>query len=232
MDAAVKAVVKAIPAGDWQAHEDGLIAETVHCMGKTNRAFRLVVIRRPVQLNLLTGAQEKAERYTLIASNRTESAKETVDWYRQRGEASENRIKELKVGFGMERLPCGDFGANAVFFRIGALAYNLFVLFKRLALSETWRKHQGPATVEGGGLCKNRKIGRKRWVRDRKKRVKRSRRPFRTLRCRKTAPRPKETPQARTPSRILGNIQDVDLYPLKRSGWCTAGHRPTVRRRY
>ena len=58
MDVAVKAVVKAIPAGDWQAHEDGLIAETVHCMGKTNRAFRLVVIRRPVQLNLLTGAEE------------------------------------------------------------------------------------------------------------------------------------------------------------------------------
>jgi len=78
MDAAVKVAVKAIPAGDWQAHEDGLMAETVHCMGKTNRAFRLVVIRRPVQLNLLTGAQEKAERYTLIASNRTESAKETV----------------------------------------------------------------------------------------------------------------------------------------------------------
>jgi len=42
----------------------------------------------------------------------------------------------------MERLPCGDFGANAVFFRIGALAYNVFVLFKRLALSEMWRKHQ------------------------------------------------------------------------------------------
>ncbi|MCA9422831.1 MAG: hypothetical protein KC592_17565 [Nitrospira sp.] len=42
--------------------------------------------------------------------------------------------KELKIGFGMERLPCGTFAANAVFFRIGVLAYNLFVLFKMLAL--------------------------------------------------------------------------------------------------
>ena len=44
---------------------------------KTNRAFRLVVIRRPVQLNLLTGEGEKAERYALIASNRAELAKDT-----------------------------------------------------------------------------------------------------------------------------------------------------------
>jgi hypothetical protein len=35
------------------------------------------------------------------------------------------RIKELKLGFGMERMPCGQFSANAVFFRLGVLAYNL-----------------------------------------------------------------------------------------------------------
>ncbi len=28
------------------------------------------------------------------------------------------KFKELKISFGMERLPCGDFGANAVFFRL------------------------------------------------------------------------------------------------------------------
>jgi len=42
----------------------------------------------------------------------------------------------------MERMPCGDFGANAVFFRIGALAYNLFVLFKILAMPKQWGRHQ------------------------------------------------------------------------------------------
>jgi hypothetical protein len=42
----------------------------------------------------------------------------------------------------MERMPCGEFESNAVFFRIGALAHNLFVLFKRDALPEDWRKHQ------------------------------------------------------------------------------------------
>ena len=39
---------------------------------------------------------------------------------------------------GLEQLPCGDSGANAVFFRIGVLAYNLFIGFKRLACPAAW----------------------------------------------------------------------------------------------
>lgn len=81
-------------------------------------------------------------RYTVIASNRTEAAPKVFDWYCQRGDASENRIKELKIGFGMERMPCGQFAANALFFRIGVLAYNLFIRFKHSALSPEWHRHQ------------------------------------------------------------------------------------------
>ena len=79
-------------------------------------------------------------RYTLIATNRDGTLEEIVRWYNQRGEASENRINELKSGFGMERLPCGTVAANAVFFRIGVLAYHLFVLFKLLALPPAWSR--------------------------------------------------------------------------------------------
>jgi hypothetical protein len=63
-------------------------------------------------------------------------------WYRQRGEHSENGIKELKIGFGMERMPCGQESANAAFFRIGVIAHNLFVLFKHSALGEGWQRHR------------------------------------------------------------------------------------------
>ena len=38
----------------------------------------------------------------------------------------------------MERMPCGQTHANAVFFRIGVLAYNLFIGFKRLSCPESW----------------------------------------------------------------------------------------------
>jgi hypothetical protein len=60
-----------------------------------------------------------------------------LGWHNQRGQA-ENFNKELKNGLGLEQMPCGDSGANAVFFRIGVLAYNLFIGFKRLACPAAW----------------------------------------------------------------------------------------------
>lgn len=141
LDKAKQAAIAAIPEEAWRPWQNGRIAETVHSMDETRAAFRLIVIRRPVQTDLFE-AEDPSQRDTAIVRNRAESAEETVTWYNRRGEASENRIKELKCGFAMERMPCGTLEANAVFFRIGALAYNLFVLFKRLALPASWRKHQ------------------------------------------------------------------------------------------
>ncbi len=141
LDAAVKGVIAAIPESGWVKWRDAEIAETVHSMAKTKKAFRLIVVRRPQQGDLF---DENAPRYryTAVASNRVESAADTLEWYAQRGETSENRIKELKLGFGMERMPCGQLEANAVFFRLGVLAYNLCQDFKRWVLKKEWRQHQ------------------------------------------------------------------------------------------
>jgi len=38
-------------------------------------------------------------------------------------------------------MPCGQSYANAVFFRIGVIAYNLFIGFKRLVCPAPWMKH-------------------------------------------------------------------------------------------
>lgn len=48
----------------------------------------------------------------------------------------------MKIGFGMERMPCGQFEANAVFFRIGVLAYNVGQLFVFKTLDVSWHRHQ------------------------------------------------------------------------------------------
>lgn len=141
LDSAVLVAIRAIPEEDWQLYKDGHIAETVHSMEKTKNAFRLVVVRRPIQGELFDGVNARV-RYKAIASNRNETAEETVQWYNARGEHSENRIKELKIGLGMERMPCGQFQANAVFFRIGVLAYNLFRMFELHVLPADWRRHQ------------------------------------------------------------------------------------------
>ncbi len=141
LDYAVKTAIRRIPDADWCPFQDGWITQTGHTMNRTKKDFRLIVIRRPVQKDFFL-PEEPRERFTVIASNRDETAEETVAWYNQRGETSENRLKELKIGFGMERMPCGQFGANAVFFRIGILAYNLFVMFKQNVLPKSWRKLQ------------------------------------------------------------------------------------------
>jgi len=140
-DTCVNAAIAAIPEAHWSPWRDGEIAETVHCMGASDKAFRLIVVRRGNQSELFdTGVSPY--RYTVVASNREESAAATMAWYGQRGEASENRIKELKIGFGMERMPCGQFAANAVFFRLGGLAYNRFKGFTQWTLDSTWHRHQ------------------------------------------------------------------------------------------
>jgi len=141
LDQTVVRQIQSLGDRDWKRYQTGFIAETVHCMNDTKEAFRLVVIRRPVQKKLFDDSSE-SEKYTVIATNRTEGLEQVVQWYNQRGECSENRIKDLKIGFGMERMPCNEFKANAVFFRIGVLAYNVGRLFVLKTLDETWHRHQ------------------------------------------------------------------------------------------
>jgi hypothetical protein len=145
-DQAVKKVIGLIDQKEWGEPVPGCgyeLAETVHCMNETKKAFRLVVkreIRRQGELFEVKGA---CYFYHAVATNWLEEEKNTEEvlkWHNQRGQA-ENFNKEIKIGFGMERMPCGQTHANAVFFRIGVMAYNLFIGFKRLSCPESWVKH-------------------------------------------------------------------------------------------
>jgi hypothetical protein len=136
-DKAVKEAIRSIRKEEWQPHEkDREIAETVHTMNGTKESFRLVVQRWPKLQGELF--DPSPYRYHVIATNREEPAKEIVTLHNQRGQA-ENYIKELKEGFGMEQMPCGETYANAVFFRIGVIAYNIFQALKLLGLPAWWR---------------------------------------------------------------------------------------------
>ena len=144
LDQSVKAHIAEIPDSEWKEPEEGSgyeIAETVHTMNRTEKAFRLVIKREMRRQESLY----ETGRYFhhAAATNWEEEEKEAVKvlhWHNQRGQA-ENFNKELKNGFGMERMPCGQTEANAVFFRIGVIAYNLFIGFKRLSCPELWIKH-------------------------------------------------------------------------------------------
>ena len=150
-DVAVKAVMAGIPSEAWQEPEQGCgyqVADAVHTMQATKAAFRLSIKREERPQPDLFDETVTPYAYHVVASNwpaEEKTAHEVLRWHNQRGQA-ENFNKELKTGFGMEQLPCGDSGANAVFFRIGVLAYNLFIGFKRLACPAAWAS-QTIATV-------------------------------------------------------------------------------------
>lgn len=138
LDKPTQQAIAEIPESAWKHYPDCAVAETLHSMNGTKKAFRLIVVKYKRQAELF----DDAPKYHVIASNRAESTEATLVWYRQRGEVSENGIKELKIGFGMERMPCGQFAANAAFFRVGVIAHNLFVLFKCSALGDGWQRHK------------------------------------------------------------------------------------------
>jgi len=145
-DKAVQKVIGLIDPKGWKEPVRGCgyeIAETVHCMNGTKKAFRLVVKREVRRQGELLEGKGVPYFYHAIATNWLEEEKNTEEvlkWHNQRGQA-ENFNKELKIGLGMERMPCGQSDANAVFFRIGVIAYNLFIGFKRLSCPESWAKH-------------------------------------------------------------------------------------------
>ncbi|MEK7777547.1 MAG: IS1380 family transposase [Chloroflexota bacterium] len=154
-DSAVKTAIRDISREQWQPHKgDREIAETVHSMEDTKEAFRLIVQRWPkVQADLF---DPDPYCYHVIATNREEPASKVVELHNQRGQA-ENFIKELKEGFGMSWMPCAESYANAVYFRIGVIAYNLFAAMKLLSLppwlrnstiaSLRWQVYQTAARV-------------------------------------------------------------------------------------
>jgi hypothetical protein len=143
LDVAVKREIRNLPEGAWQPYrtQRGIatkreIAETVHSLNGTEQAFRLIVLRwANTQPHLF-----EADRYCYhtVATNREESPSAVIWKHNERGN-SENWHKERKVGFGMEQMPCGQFAANAMYFAIGVLAYNLAQLLKRQVLPAGYR---------------------------------------------------------------------------------------------
>jgi len=140
-DHAVKEAIKALngwrPFKTEEGEEtDREIAETVHTMKETQKAFRLLVLRwKNKQGDLFNHEQYN---YHAIATDLECPSDEVVWQYSDRGQM-EGIIKELKLGVGMESLPGGDFGANSFWFSIGVLVYNTFVLQKTLLLPEEYR---------------------------------------------------------------------------------------------
>ena len=148
--ASMREQIASIKESDWQPllnHQGKVVkgeavCRTSFCIGDYDKAFTLVIQRKAIegQTDLEFASEDDTDEasingyiYRAIATNRNSlSDSDIVHWYNQRAEDSENRIKELKLDLGGDTLPCSDFKANALYFLITALSYNVFALMRAL----------------------------------------------------------------------------------------------------
>ena len=150
MNQGLKKQIKSLSDTQWQPLIDRTGQQSteesttrfIHAMEKSHHSFTIVVQRRLIkgQEEMDLGIQEGQETirsgqylYRAIAVSESSyimSDSDWIHWYNQRGEHSENRIKELKADFAASVMPCRDFDANALYFSLCSLAYNLFALLR------------------------------------------------------------------------------------------------------
>lgn len=149
MSRTLKSLIQSREAADWKPLLDQdkneiageSVTRVVHSMEQSQNSFSVVIQRRLLAGQQTLDIDEEPDQeviqcgqylYRAIAVSETAGMSDSdwVRWYNQRGEHSENRIKELKRDFAAGRMPCQDFEANALYFSLCALAFNLFVLMR------------------------------------------------------------------------------------------------------
>ncbi len=172
--AAMREQIRVLTETDWQPllNKKGkpIVGQDTyrmtHWIGDYYKLFTLVIQRKQLkgQVTLDLESGETSEEivsqgylYRAITTNQDAWCNsEIIHWYNQWAEDSENRIKELKLDFGGDALPCSDFNANALYFLISALSFNLFSLMRKLlpeglanhrAITIRWRLYAMAAKV-------------------------------------------------------------------------------------
>ncbi len=84
--------------------------------------------------------ESRGVTYHAVVSNRRElDAAQLVRWHRQKAGTIEHVHRVLKDELGAGVLPSARFGANAAWFRINALTFNVLTVLKTCALPERFR---------------------------------------------------------------------------------------------
>ncbi len=119
---------------------------------QTGPVYRYLAIREPLRQQVLPGLEEQEKVATPWAVSMSEgrykvsaivttldwAGDEVIGWLRERCGKSEEAHAVMKDDLAGGKLPSGDFGANAAWWWIMALALNLNVAMKRLVLGDSW----------------------------------------------------------------------------------------------
>ena len=135
--ASVRTPISAIAEGDWRPasyREGSEVASFVWQPKSWSVARRFVARRDPLEPGEQLSLEGREWHYwALVTNDQERSADELECWHRAKANL-ENRIKEAKLGLGLDNLPCASFHANWAYLLCTLLAYNLLSWLKLLAL--------------------------------------------------------------------------------------------------
>ena len=161
MTAEFRAAVRQVREGEWQplARPRGEAAqewaEVVYvpqelALSKGAPDYRYLAIRERVEQGVLPGMTEGGQQPKLpfateelagvtyrlsgMVTNQEGDGAELIHWHHQRCGKSEEAHAILKTDLAGGRFPSGKFGANAAWWALVVLAYNLHIALRRLAL--------------------------------------------------------------------------------------------------
>lgn len=146
-DDSVKEAISTISPEEWRPLHDRLdgfktgrdVAETIHTMNHSKHSFRLVVQREFKDEANLFGAYSY---YCIIANIPTDGwdgkTAEEVVWHHNGRGNCERYIEDTKYGLTLRYVPCGQFEANAMYYTVGMLTFNLLKLMQMMVLPKSW----------------------------------------------------------------------------------------------
>jgi hypothetical protein len=142
LSASVRARISEVPEQEWRpsSYRTGSEVASLSWKPKTWAQERRFVVRRdPLQPGEQLSLEERDWHYwALVTNDQERSADELESWHRAKANV-ENRIKEAKLGLGLDNLPSQRFHANWAYLLITLIAYNLLCWLKLLALPERER---------------------------------------------------------------------------------------------
>jgi len=140
--ASVRGRISELAEGDWQpaSYREGSQVASFRWRPKSWKQERRFVVRRdPVAAGEQLSLEGREWHYwALVTNDQERSADELESWHRAKANL-ENRIKEAKLGLGLDNLPCQSFHANWAYLLCTLLAYNLLAWLKLLALPASER---------------------------------------------------------------------------------------------
>jgi post-segregation antitoxin (ccd killing protein) len=144
LSAQLAAEIRRLPARAWQLErEDGearrewaevpyVPSDGDHRKGRPCLRRYLAIRITPRQGSLF--ADGSAVKHFAIVTNRAGDGLALLQWHRQKAGTVEHTHHILKNELAAAALPSGKFGANAAWFRLNVLTYNLLTALKRLTL--------------------------------------------------------------------------------------------------